>query len=666
MLFFREEIHSIRFKLITSLITVSLFVCLVSILVGGNMLYRSVIDEANNRVQQDLNVAKVIYDDRINAIRLALEITVSVPEYSKNTSATDTLPTSKVINQLANRLQLDFIGMTNGSGQIIHQYRQDKEKTTDKFSKNPLVSSVLENQQTIAGTVVLNVEQLLFENPSLVAKADMVTHIGPEVRSNLTDLKIAAMTIGVAVPIFAGEKLKGVLYGGFLLNKDTNIVDKIGETVFKHEIYKGRNIGTATIFYNDLRIATSVKDSSGQRALGTLSSLEVSQHVLGKGEKWTNRAKVLNDWFITAYEPIIDIFDQRVGMLYVGILEAQYLDIRKKAFTLFAGISLVGVLIAIILGWHFTRRIMRPVTHLIRASTEISDGNFSPDIGPISRDDIGRLQKKFLKMAEALKEKEQRHKHEHETRLLQSEKQASVGKLAAGVAHEINNPLTAVLTFTHLILRRKDLPDEVLKDLEIVKTQTERVRKIVKSLLDFSRQTVIKPESTDINRLIEDCVGLMKNQALIKDVNLSFLGTNNLSPLTLDRNQFQSVLINMIINALDATPSGGFINIHTMNANKEKEHGVEINISDSGTGISEENIDQLFDPFFTTKEVGKGTGLGLAVTAGIIERHGGTIKVRSLEGEGTTFTIWMPRRVSGAPSDHHTQQKDPGHENTDS
>ena len=612
------------------------------------MLFRSVINEANRRVQQDLNVARVIYDDKINAIRLALEITGSTPEHEQDASS-NILPTTKAIRQLAEQLQLDFLGMTDGSGHLLYQFRQDSNENTGYKSKNPLIRHVIDNPQLIAGTIVFTKEQLLFEDPSLAPRDE-----------------IATMAIGVALPIFSGNTLSGILYGGFLLNEDISIVDKIGETVFKNERYKGHNVGTATIFHNDVRIATSVKDSFGRRALGTVASDEVSQHVLGEGEKWINRAQVLNDWYIAAYEPIIDIFDQRVGMLYVGILEAQYLDIRKKAFTLFAGISLVGVLIAIILGWLFTGRIMQPVTHLIRASSEISDGNFSPDIGPISKDDIGRLQKKFLKMAEALKEKEQRHKDEHETRLLQSEKQASVGKLAAGVAHEINNPLTAVLTFTYLILRRKDLPDEVLKDLEVVKTQTERVRKIVKSLLDFSRQTVIKPEPTDINRLIEDSVGLMRNQALIKDVNLSFEGTNNLSKLTLDRNQFQSVLVNMIINALDATPSGGFIEIQTMNVNKEDERGVEIKISDSGTGISEEDLDQLFDPFFTTKEVGKGTGLGLAVTAGIIERHGGTIKVWSQEGEGTTFTIWMPRRVGGAPSDYHPHQKESGHENTDS
>ncbi len=651
MPFYLEKIHSIRFKLITSLIAISLFVCLISILVGGNLLYRSVIAEANNRIQQDLNVARVIYNDRISAIRLALEITATIPTYPKTASATDTFPTAKVINQLAKRLQLGFLGMTNGSGQIIYQYRQDTVNT-GILSKNPAVKSVLDTQHTIAGTVVLNVEQLLFENPALVAQVDMVANVGPETESNVIDLAVDAMTIGVAVPIVVDGTLKGVLYGGFLLNKDTHIVDKIGETVFKNEIYRGRNVGTATIFHNDLRIATSVKNPLGERALGTFASPEVSQHVLGKGVKWTNRAKVLNDWYITAYEPIVDISDQRVGMLYVGVLEAQYADIRTNAIMIFTSITLVGVMIAIFMGWLFTGRIMQPVTHLIQASAEISGGNLSPDIGPISKDDIGRLQQNFLIMTDALREKERRYKVEHEIRLLQSEKQASVGKLAAGVAHEINNPLTAVLTFSHLILRRKDLPDEVRTDLEIIKTQTERVRKIVKSLLDFSRQTVIKPESTEINQLIEDSIGLMKNQALIKDVNLSFHGADNLPTLILDQNQFQSVLVNMIINALDATPPGGHINIQTMKVDANKERGVEIAIVDTGSGISPDDMDQIFDPFFTTKEVGKGTGLGLAVTAGIIERHGGTIKVRSQTHQGTTFTIWLPCRAAGGPSNN--------------
>lgn len=661
-----EKIHSIRFKLITSLIAVSLFVCLISLLVGGNMLYRSVIDEAENRIQQDLNVARVIYDDRISAIRLALEITATAPAYPPSASLSETLPSTHDIDQLAQRLHLDFLGMTNGSGQIVYQYGQDTPATLGVLSQNPLVQSVLDSRRPRAGTVVLNAQQLLFENPALVARADMAVNIGRKVTSELKDLAVAGLTIGVAVPIFADKILKGVLYGGFLLNKDTQIVDKIGETVFKNEIYKGRNVGTATIFYQDLRIATSVKDPLGERALATFASPEVARNVLGEGEKWTNRAKVLNEWYITAYEPIIDIFNQRVGMLYVGVLEAQYSDIRTKAILIFTSVSLVGLMIAIFMGWLFTGKIMQPVTHLIRASAEISGGNLAPDIGPISKDDIGRLQKNFLIMTDALREKEKRHKVEHETHLLQSEKQASVGKLAAGVAHEINNPLTAVLTFTHLILRRKDLADEVRADLEIVKTQTERVRKIVKSLLDFSRQTVIQTESTEINQLIKDSVGLMKNQALIKDVTLSFHGADSLPTLTLDQNQLQSVLINMIINALDATPAGGHIDIQTMKVDANGQRGVEISIADTGSGISPDHMNQIFDPFFTTKEVGKGTGLGLAVTAGIIERHGGTIKVWSQTHKGTTFTIWLPCRLDGGPVENQTDQGASDLENTHS
>ena len=246
-------------------------------------------------------------------------------------------------------------------------------------------------------------------------------------------------------------------------------------------------------------------------------------------------------------------------------------------------------------------------------------------------------------MAEALKEREDRQKAESEIRLIQSEKQASIGKLAAGVAHEINNPLTAVLTFTHLMLRRKDLPEEIRDDLQTVASQTERVRRIVKSLLDFSRQTALAPEATDINRLVEDSVRLLENQAMIKGISLCVKKDGHLPLIILDQSQCQSVLVNMLINALDATGCGGVIGIETCKAAAEHCEGVEIKISDTGCGIDPEHMDKLFDPFFTTKEPGKGTGLGLAVSAGIVQRHGGTIKVYSKRESGTAFTIWLPR-----------------------
>ena len=646
------KIHSIRFKLIAGLIAVSLLVGLISILVGGNLLYQSVLDEANNRIRQDLNVARVIYDNRVNTARLVLETMTSVPGLTMAVQAAAPALVPESVRTLADRIQMDFLGIADSQGRIIYR------STTGALpagvhSDNPLVRRALERHRTVSGTVVLNSDQLRVENPLLSLDG------GSRIAGNpVTRRAPAGLTIGAAVPMILDKRMIGVLYGGFLLNGDTTIVDKIGETVFKNEIYKDRHVGTATIFFNDLRVATSVKDPSGRRALGTLCSAAVARQVLGEGKKWTDRARVLEDWYITAYEPLADIDGRRVGMLYVGVLESKYVDIRNKAIAMLTSITLMGVILAIVLSWLFTGRIMQPVSYLIRASSEISSGNLEPDIGPISRDDIGQLQKEFMVMVEALREREKLQRKESETRLIQSEKQASVGKLAAGVAHEINNPLTAVLTFTHLILRRTDLPDAVREDLAVVAEQTERVRTIVKNLLDFSRQTELTPTDMDINLLVEDSVRLMENQALIKGIDLVFKAGTDLPILVLDRNQCQSVLINMLLNAFDATDAGGRIEIQTCKAGENHDGGVQISVADTGSGILPDHMDKLFDPFFTTKAVGKGTGLGLAVSAGIIQRHGGTITVNSKPGTGATFTIWLPTHPVGAGTGNSWRSSD--------
>ncbi|MCD6265486.1 MAG: two-component sensor histidine kinase, partial [Deltaproteobacteria bacterium] len=238
-----------------------------------------------------------------------------------------------------------------------------------------------------------------------------------------------------------------------------------------------------------------------------------------------------------------------------------------------------------------------------------------------------------------------RRSAEAENRLIQSEKQASIGRLAAGVAHEINNPLTGILTYTSMLLQRKDIGEEVRSDLQTVVQYTERVKKIVKGLLYFSLQTTLDRESTDVNRLILATISLMETPALVKGVSITFNPGENLPMLTLDRSQFQSVLLNMIINALDATEPGGNINIYTASglaASDTGHKGVEITIADTGCGIPTEDLDKLFDPFFTTKAVGQGTGLGLSVSYGIVQRHEGTIRVQSEVGKGTRFFIWLP------------------------
>ncbi|MCK5838172.1 MAG: two-component sensor histidine kinase, partial [Desulfobacula sp.] len=328
---------------------------------------------------------------------------------------------------------------------------------------------------------------------------------------------------------------------------------------------------------------------------------------------------------LVSYDPICDIFGKRVGMLSIAMSESNNLSLQHR-FILYLSLTiLASVIFAIAMGIFFTNKIMQPIHRLIKASQEVSDGNLSPGLGPMSKDkEMAVLQITFGKMVESMK----RRRMASQTQIIQSEKQASVGRLAAGVGHEINNPLTGVLTYTHMLLRRKDISDDIRSDLNVIVESTERIRKIVKGLLDFSRQTRLDPELIDINQLVTSTIKLMENQTLLKGVLVQFKPGKNIPMLVIDRSKIESVLLNILINALDATKSADTITVQTttaVSANDVGHRGVEIVITDTGCGILTENLSKLFDPFFSTKEVGEGTGLGLSVSYGIVKEHGGTI-----------------------------------------
>jgi two-component system NtrC family sensor kinase len=641
--------YSTRSRLIISFLGVALLVCVVALIVGGQLLYKSVLNEAYNRVRLDLNAAREIYLTRVKGIKVALNITTVGPVFRSALEKQDAQKLVGLLTNIAQQTELDFAGIVTKEGKTLCRIGPNSIPTGNS-PPNPIANLVLQKQIGIFGTVVLSHEFLFSENPELAERSRIKLLPTRRATPRPESEELSGMALAAAVPVFDSGHFLGVLYGGVLLNRSEEIVDRVRDTVFQHEIYNGRSIGTATIFLKDIRISTNVLNPDGSRAIGTVGSEEVIQSVLTEGKKWTDRAFVVNDWYITAYEPIEDIFGSRVGMLYVGVLEAKYADVRWKALSVFALITIAGMIFAVGLGYVIADKISRPVQQLTKASIQVSQGNLSPEIGPISKSEIGVLQKTFKQMLASIQERDQRQRAESEIKLLQSEKQASVGKLAGGVAHEINNPLTGIFTFTHMLLKRKDIPEEVRQDLETIAQETERVRKIVKGLLDFSRQTELDRELMDINRLVRYTMSLVENQALIKGVSLSFEPGEGLPMVTVDRNQMQSVFLNIIMNALDATEPGGSITLATqmgVSASKPDQKGIEIVCTDTGCGIPPENLDKLFDPFFTTKDVGQGTGLGLSVSYGIVERHGGTIWVQSQVGRGSTFTVWLPIEEQG-------------------
>jgi len=247
----------------------------------------------------------------------------------------------------------------------------------------------------------------------------------------------------------------------------------------------------------------------------------------------------------------------------------------------------------------------------------------------------------FTDLREKLKM--ERELQETQLQLLQSEKMASLGKLAAGVAHEINNPLGGILIFSKMLLEDMPPDDPRREDLERIGNEATRCKEIVKGLLEFARQTSYRMEPTDLNRALVQGISLLENQALFHNIRIIKNLEPNLPPITANTGQLNQVFMNIILNAAEAMDGQGTLTINTR-LGPEK-NTVIVEFTDTGCGIKEEYMTRIFDPFFTTKEVGKGTGLGLSMSYGIVEKHRGRIWVKSKEGEGSTFTIELPVRA---------------------
>jgi two-component system, NtrC family, sensor kinase len=302
-------------------------------------------------------------------------------------------------------------------------------------------------------------------------------------------------------------------------------------------------------------------------------------------------------------------------------------------------------------------QIVRPIQLLLEGTQRVAEGRFDHTLPVQSRDELGSLSKAFNRMTRELrshdedlkrwvvtledKVKERTQELEKaRIRLVQQEKMASLGRLSAGVAHEINNPLTSILVFSTILRDKLDAGHADYRKVSTIVNETIRCREIVDRLLAFSRQDEPRKEKRQINQVINRSLELLKNQALFQNIRVDLRLSRDLPEVSIDVNQIQQVFVNILINAADAMPRGGDLAIRSYVASLPEGRVVVCEFSDTGRGIPEEDIPRLFDPFFSTKD--KGTGLGLSICYGIIQRHGGKIEVRSKKDQGSLFTVQLP------------------------
>jgi two-component system, NtrC family, sensor kinase len=649
---------SIKARLTKSFTVAILIPSLVTVIVGVFMIRGQVFDQAQDRVSSDVESAKEIYTNYLERLKDLLRIHATRMIVYGALEKQDTKGLVAEMERIRNAERLDILTLTDATGKVFYR-TCNPALVGDDQRNDAFVQRVLQDRLPISSTDIVPREELLKESQRLADQAAMDISYTPKAAPSDKKQIVAGMMLKGAAPVFtAGGKFVGVLAGGILLNRNYEIVDKIRTTVFKSESYKGQQLGTATIFQDDVRISTNVRNVDGSRAIATRVSAEVADAVLHRGNTWKSRAFVVNDWYIASYAPIRNLQDKTIGMLYVGILEQQYLDILWKNLFAFLGITLLTIVVISLVAMKVANQISRPIRAMANAAKKIADGDYSQKVEITSNDEIGFLANNFNIMVSELVRAHQElrdwgeileRKVEQRTaelkamqaHLIQSEKLAGVGKLAAGVAHEINNPLTCVLTNSSLML--SDLPpgDPRQEDLQSIVAETLRCRKIVKGLLDFARQTKPQKQDLKLNTVVEDVLALVRNQASFQNIAIHTELDPKIPSVLADADQMRQVILNIILNAADAMPQGGTLRIRSYFESKQNQ--LVLRISDTGPGIPMEIQDKLFEPFFTTKKTG--TGLGLAIAYGIIERHKGALRVESSPGHGTTIVVILSADV---------------------
>ncbi|MFK7860128.1 MAG: cache domain-containing protein [Granulosicoccus sp.] len=595
----------------------------------------------------------------------------------------------------------DFLNLLTGNAQQIMDADgwRDYEFRDSSLSKQMLTARGMTNS---SGIEIYTAEQWQ-QQPGLSAEVVTLPLLDTERAAPTTRLsEDRAMVIRTLQSVHdtMGNRI-AILEAGLLLNRNFAFVDRIRDLVYGPGSLAPGSRGTVTVFLDDVRITTNVPLADDSRALGTRVSQEVRDAVLARGETWVNRAFVVDDWYISAYQPIVDVDRQRVGMLYAGYLEAPFRAELLKAIAALSALVLAGSLAAAAAAILGARSIFAPIetiTAVVRATARGEHQRIGPmptgnEIGELAfqfdamLNNVDRHRKLIEHNALLLEEKvkqrtieleEQNERLQDSIELLQqtrqqlanAEKLAALGELTAGVAHEINNPTAVILgNMDVLVAELGDRGEPLRTEIDLIIEQVYRIRSITDRLLQYSRSVQQKhqgqqtpfdqtdapfAETSSINRLLQEnqgstYPGVVLDEVLddtLKLLSHEFEGRQitvrkscdaTLCAL-IDRQEFQQVLINLISNAIQAIVNYGEI---TITVRDQSECHINLSVEDTGRGIEAEYLPRVFDPFFTAGKA-DGTGLGLSVSYGIVRRYGGDISVSSTIGRGSKFTLTLP------------------------
>ena len=609
------------------------------------------------KVQSDLAVARGYFD------RVLVEVgdsTGAVADSHALHLALAARPAADLVallREVKTRERLDFINLRSIDGTLL---ATDTGAVIETGRRAPALRAA-SNGRASASIEILQPGELALLAPTLGARVTVplvaTRNAAPTTRAAE---ERAMVVLASALVRHPDGRVIAYVQAGVLLNRNLPFIDHINEIVYPEGALPFGSRGTATLFLDDVRISTNVRlfgSESDDRAIGTRVSQTVRDAVLGHGGTWLDSAFVVNNWYVSAYQPLVDGAGQRVGMLYVGFLERPFTLLKYGMLAAIGLVFFTVMLAAAYVSLRGARGIFRPIELMAQTMRRVEAGAQDARVGEVgNRDEIGQLAGHLDHLLDVVDEntralqrwnaeldaKVAERTRELETaqqQLVRSEKLAAVGQLTASIAHEVNNPIAVIQGNLDLV---RDLIGPVAAkavrgELALVDEQIERMRLIVTQLLQFARPDEYAGyiDNVDTEAVLDGCLVLVGHLLAKTQIRIERDLCATRRP-AINRNELQQVLVNLLVNAIHTMHEGGTLRLASRD---EADDLVEIEVADTGPGLGPELLAELFKPFVTRKK--DGTGLGLWISRSIVERYGGDIRAadRSDGVSGAVFTV---------------------------